>query len=326
MSYPYIIQGKNIVVVIDNKPFQIGQTHIAYEKIKQAIKDSDWETVKDSVEPKEVIVQYAQGNIKIDGNKLLWKDEEMHGALASRLIEMYKEGFAIAPLELFIANLLENPSKRAVDELYGFLEKNTLPLTDDGCFLAYKKVRGDYKDVYSGTIDNSVGQNVSMPRNKVNDNKDQTCSDGLHFCSIDYLAHFGGERIVILKINPRDVVSIPTDYNNAKGRCCAYYVIGEVENVQQPEKAFTAAVDITYKESNKSRNFATRPVSGLFKNGNRWCRSNGTFASRAEIDAHLRAGGDGNVRNTPVGPMKQNSRGQWIWCATGTYVPKQYLP
>jgi hypothetical protein len=33
---------------------------------------------------------------------------------------------------------------------------------------------------------------------------------------------------VIVKINPRDVVSIPTDYNNAKGRACRYEVIGEV--------------------------------------------------------------------------------------------------
>jgi hypothetical protein len=32
---------------------------------------------------------------------------------------------------------------------------------------------------------------------------------------------------MILKINPRDVVAIPADYNNTKGRCCRYEVIGE---------------------------------------------------------------------------------------------------
>lgn len=66
-ALPYIVQGKNIVVVIDNKPFQIGPAHIAYDKIKQAIKDDDWDTVRESVEPKEVIVQYAEGNVRIDG-------------------------------------------------------------------------------------------------------------------------------------------------------------------------------------------------------------------------------------------------------------------
>ena len=33
---------------------------------------------------------------------------------------------------------------------------------------------------------------------------------------------------MVLKINPRDVVSIPNDYNNQKGRCCRYEVIDEV--------------------------------------------------------------------------------------------------
>jgi len=34
---------------------------------------------------------------------------------------------------------------------------------------------------------------------------------------------------VIVKIDPADVVSIPSDYNNQKGRCCKYMVIREVE-------------------------------------------------------------------------------------------------
>jgi len=79
-----------------------------------------------------------------------------------------------------------------------------------------------------------------MTRNEVNDDKNQTCSAGLHFCSQDYLNHFGGSRIMILKINPRDVVSIPTDYKNSKGRCCRYEVIGELG--VDPEEAFTAPV------------------------------------------------------------------------------------
>jgi hypothetical protein len=78
---------------------------------------------------------------------------------------------------------MENPSYRAVNELYGFLEKNRLPITPDGHFLAYKKVRDDYKDIHSGTMDNSVGKIVEMERNQVNDDKNQTCSSGLHFCS-----------------------------------------------------------------------------------------------------------------------------------------------
>ena len=85
-------------------------------------------------------------------------------------------------------------------------------------------------DIHSGSFDNSVGRICEMPRNRVCDDKDQTCSAGLHFCSISYLPSFSdrdGGKTMILKINPADVVSIPSDYNNTKGRCCKYIVVAE---------------------------------------------------------------------------------------------------
>jgi len=240
MSLPYLIQGSNIVVVINNQPHTISKTHITYQKVLDAIKANDWATVQDVIEPKKVVINYGAGNVEVQGDELFWKGRPMHNALTTRMIAMLQEGFPIEPLVLFMENLMSNPSKRAVDELYGFLEKNNLPITPDGHFLAYKKVRENYMDVHSGTFDNSVGKVCEMERNMVDDDKDRTCSSGLHFCSQEYLNHFGGEHTMILKINPRDVVSIPSDYNNSKGRCSRYEVIGELG--VNPEDAFTAAV------------------------------------------------------------------------------------
>jgi len=175
---------------------------------------------------------------------LFWKGKEMHNALTTRMVAMLQDEFPIEPLVNFMENLMSNPSKRAVDELYGFLEKNSLPITPDGHFLAYKKVKQDYTDCHSGTMDNSVGKIVEMERNEVDDNKEVTCSTGLHFCSQEYLPHFGGStsRVVIVKINPRDVVSIPVDYHNAKGRACRYEVIGEVGSNPDDEVEFDKPV------------------------------------------------------------------------------------
>ena len=247
MSYPYIIQGNNVTVVIDSQPHTISKTHITYQKVVDAIKADDWETVKDIIEPKKVVLNYGQGNLSIQGETLYWKGHEFHNALSNRMIQMLQEGFNIDPLVAFMENLMHNPSKRAVDELYGFLEKNNLPITPDGHFLAYKKIRSDYKDCHTGTMDNSVGQVVEMPRWMVDDNKDNTCSAGLHFCSQEYLSSFSGDRTVILKINPRDVVSIPSDYNNSKGRTCRYEVIAELG--VNPQDAFTSPVQSTANES-----------------------------------------------------------------------------
>jgi hypothetical protein len=243
MSYPYLIQGSNIVVVIGNKSHTISKTHITYQKVLDAIKAGDWDSLPDIIEPKKVVLSYGAGNVEIQGETLFWKGKELNTGLSVRMIQMLQEGFPIEPMVNFMENLYQNPSHRAVTELYGFLEKNNLPITPDGHFLAYKKIRADFTDCHTGKMNNSVGQVVEMERHEVNDNKDQTCSTGLHFCGMSYLSSFGGERTVIVKVNPRDVVSIPSDYNEAKGRACRYEVIGEL-NVN-PEDAFTAPVQST---------------------------------------------------------------------------------
>lgn len=228
--YPYIVQGNNITIVIDSQPFTISKTHITYSQVLEAIKAGEWEKVKEIVDPVKVVLNFGHGNVTIEGEQLFWKGRPLHSALATRMISMLQEGFPVEPMANFMENLFKNPSKRSVDELYGFLEKNSLPITPDGHFLAYKRVREDYLDCHSGTMDNSIGKVVEMERNEVDDDKDRTCSAGLHFCSHSYLGHFGGDRVVIVKINPADVVSIPSDYNGAKGRACRYEVIGEVAN------------------------------------------------------------------------------------------------
>jgi hypothetical protein len=277
MALPYLIQGKNIVVVVNNTPHTISSTHIAYERIKQAIRDGDWNTVEEVVEPKAVLIGYGQGNVTIQGEQLLWKNTPMHTSLSQRVVSMYQEGFPIEPMINFMDNLMDNPSKRSVDQLYSFLEEGQLPITPDGHFLAYKKVGYDYMDVHSQTVLNKPAELltqeelafmpiaggkqrevtievvdnvtvVSMARNGVDDNPNNTCSEGLHFCSREYLNHFGGERIVILKINPRDVVSIPVDYGYTKGRCSRYEVIGEIEGDVDQQTSMRMAVYVTTRD------------------------------------------------------------------------------
>jgi len=226
--FPYLIQGDNITLVVDNKPHTVNRTHPTYQRVVDAVKANDWDTVRDVIDPKQVVINWAQGHISVQGEQLFWQGQPFHSALSRRMIDMLKEGFDIGPMAAFMTNLMQNPSKRSVDELYGFLEANKLPITPDGHFLAYKRVRADYLDCHSGTMDNSPGRVVEMSRNQVDDNKENTCSAGLHFCSQEYLQSFSGDRTVIVKINPRDVVSIPTDYNNSKGRTCRYEVISEL--------------------------------------------------------------------------------------------------
>lgn len=240
--YPYIITGNSVVVVVNNKQHTLSKGNIGFDALVEAIKEGRWEEVPGLVSPVDVIRKFSDGLVDVVDGQVTFDGEPVDSSLSRRIGDMFEQGFDIQPLVNFMHNLYKNPSKRAVDELYGFLEAGNMPITEDGYFLAYKKVRDDYKDVYSGTFDNSVGQVVSMPRNKVDDNKENTCSVGLHFCSFDYLKNFGGTRVMILKINPADAISIPVDYKLAKGRCCRYTVIGEVPQEELHQNVLTKTV------------------------------------------------------------------------------------
>lgn len=228
----FILGSDSVTVYLDGKPFTINKQAQTYNAVIKGLRTNDEDAVRAAVNIRDTIVSSltkSSGNkVQISNGEIMYGDRKVTGLVASRVFTMIDLGLSVDPMVRFIENLMQNPSKRAVDELFGFLDACNLPITEDGHFLAYKRVRADYKDCHSGTMDNSVGKVVSMERNAVDDNKEQTCSYGLHACSYSYLQHFGGAKIVVVKINPADVVSVPVDYNNAKLRTCRYEVVDEI--------------------------------------------------------------------------------------------------
>ena len=212
----------SLALNINNKPYNIDSSNPNWDRVISALKAGDFEAIPDLINQTKALFKfvtsgtdrYANIEVNIEYGTIVYNGEPVASVIVDHIFRMKEQGFDIKPMLRFLDNLLSNPSKRAVDELYGFLQYGKMPITEDGCFIAYKRVRGDYKSVHDGKTDNSIGSRPSMPRNLVNENSNETCSTGLHFCSHEYLKHFTGKRVVILKINPRDVVSIPADYNN----------------------------------------------------------------------------------------------------------------
>ena len=231
----YVLTPSNLTVLLGARPYNIAKTDSIYADVVELVKANATEAeVLAVINRAQAAVQKAAQitpNIAISNGVVTFKGQSIDNSLTTRMLQMLDEGFDLIPMAKFLENLMENPSYRAVSELYGFLEKGNMPITPDGHFMAYKAVRPDYKDIHSGTMDNSIGRVVEMPRNGVDEDKNRTCSAGLHFCSFDYLPHFAhaNGHIVLVKINPRDVVAIPADYNDTKGRTCRYEVTGEYE-------------------------------------------------------------------------------------------------
>jgi hypothetical protein len=222
-----------ITVVLDGERYSINAGNGLFSKALEAYKVNDWDAFIACVNPtirlKSLYASYEGIEVK-DGNLYVFGDP-VHSTLATRVLSFLENGLDCVHLFKFILKLNLNPSKRAVDELYTFLEHRALPITDNGNFLAYKAVNSDYTDKYSGKFLNTIDAVLEMPRNKVDDDKNVGCSYGFHAGTIEYAKQFSGGagRIVIVEINPSDVVSIPTDCEFQKLRTCKYKVVGEYE-------------------------------------------------------------------------------------------------
>lgn len=147
----------------------------------------------------------------------------------------------------FMLNLDENPSHRAQEATYKWVEANGLTITEEGHFLGYKAVTDTPEflssssgpdnwvngSLYNGgascQVPHEVGSVISKKRADVDDTPGGGCSVGLHVGTYDYASTF--EAILMtVKINPRDVVSVPDSNMSFKIRVCRYEVISINEN------------------------------------------------------------------------------------------------
>lgn len=228
--YPYIITNDSVTVVFNGEPHTILEGHPNYPSVLDALYDELWDHVPDLMSLTLAVTRYVDGKLTVANGQVCYAGVPLHSAVTERLMQMMREGLDVQYLVNFIKNVCENPDARAVSGLYDWIERADLPLTKGGHILAYKIVADNYTDCYTGTLDNSVGQTVEIPRFDCDPDPERTCSRGLHFCSAGYLPHYGwgNTRVVLLKINPRDVVAFPHDYNISKGRCSKYEVIQEI--------------------------------------------------------------------------------------------------
>lgn len=246
VSY-FISTTGNITVFINGEPhcFYLDKNKDICEKLKSLIVKQDFDNiveivknyeqdngVREYIEPLKTLpgIEFTDDTVTIDG-------ELIDDALSEQILLYKRNNLNIMPFVNFIRNLKANPSYRVRHQLYRFIKKSMddggFHLTQEGNIVAYKRVKNNLKDIYTGTIDNSPGKIISMDRTNVNDDPNQTCSAGLHFCSYSYLekyAHSENDKILVVEINPADVVSIPTDHNDAKGRCCKYKVISILDD------------------------------------------------------------------------------------------------
>lgn len=260
----FVIAKDGITLYMDGKSYTMAKDHEDYDEAKdillncsdQIMQDEELhDIVVDLFSRKEKIVRLLDSKntpIVIQDGILEYKGNVLKESLVKRMLEVNSHSGDLTPFIKFLEKIFENPSGQSINELYAFLERNNLPITNEGDFLAYKKVGLEFLDLHTSTIDNSPGKEVWMSRMEVNPDRTQTCSHGLHVCSKEYLPHYGSDEsstVVVVQINPRDVVSVPEDYNDAKMRVCRYKVLEELPEYRYHKVSdYYADIDEDYIE------------------------------------------------------------------------------
>jgi hypothetical protein len=227
----FILTENSLTVSIDGATHTINSGHPGWKTAIECLKKKDYVGLKDCLSIKKAFTAYTDGKVVVKNNMIWFNGEPIHNYLTSKILNFIELGLPHESLIKFLERLMANPSRRAVNELYSFLSHKNLPITDSGTFLAYKSVREDYTDHHSGSFNNSIGNILEMPRNRVDDNYQNGCSYGFHAGSLEYASSFGGKEsiLLIVEIDPADVVSVPSDSDCQKLRTCKYKVIAKYD-------------------------------------------------------------------------------------------------
>lgn len=216
---------------------------------------------------KNLLAEHANNNGNVysfEGSSVLLNGEPLDKPLADHLMRVIDEDGSVRnkdvweALTQFIERLRNNVSPFVRDQLLNWLEAANnndrgFTISKDGMLMGYKGFRLTDGVAYSsykgeatvvnqdGTIThfehdyipNRVGDTVSMPRHRVQDNPSIGCSVGLHVGTYDYAYGYARDVVYLVEVDPADVVSVPTECDSQKIRASKYKVVQAVTEVKR---------------------------------------------------------------------------------------------
>jgi len=238
-------ESSSIAVYVDGQLLVAGSDHPNFATIVKLARDGD-ESVADLFDIGQAIatsfdavserVSYANGELFFDGDPI-------QGLLVDHIIRSLEAGLQdTSGLVAFLENLSANPNPESVSMLYDWLQANgEFTIDTDGMLVGYKGVSSDGKSIHSGKaivdgevvtgrIPNYAGSVIEMPRSEVQFDPSIGCHTGLHVGTYEYARSFGQGELLEVRVNPRDVVSVPTDCSAQKLRCCRYTVVAPISD------------------------------------------------------------------------------------------------
>lgn len=220
----YIQSDDCLTFFLDNTQYQVRADNAFYKDFLRACGKQDRAKLEELLDCLKDFDKRVERSVKVINGELIVDGVAFGGSISDRIKKMYQDGHSVAGLINFVKKVLRNPDKDSRDSIFDFLTKNGMPITEDGDFIGYKYVTGEFKDCHTQTFDNSPGSVCKIDRLKVNPDRSACSSYGLHIGTYEFVKDHS--TIVCCLINPEHVVSVPIG-DEHKVRVCEYTVIGQ---------------------------------------------------------------------------------------------------
>jgi hypothetical protein len=212
----------------------------------------------------------------IERGVIFYDGDELHNAVADQILKVIDEGDPMSSIVNFAEKIMLNPNDHSREQLYAWLDQNDFEITDSGDIVVYKGCVNrdpenddddiDIQSSHSGTdtvivtpengkpfkvtgqVPQPIGGSVEMARGNVHHDPGRACDHGLHVGTLKYAKAFSRTRLLRCLVNPRDVVSVPTDStgfvkdDNQKIRVSRYRIIEEINEDGSPKGQTSADI------------------------------------------------------------------------------------
>ena len=265
----YIINSRDgkpqsLSCVLDGRPVTVASSNPNFKDIIVELGKPTHDAVKlrRLMDVGESIREYSGTKIDVRRGRVYFRGKEVHNTLTRRIVEFMRADLPCDRLIRFFQNIQSNPNERSRNFLYNYCENFKIPITEDGCVLLYKTITNDYKDKWTGTIDNHPGKVVRMRRQDCNEDANKPCERSLHGGNWNYVCGYGSgdDRFVLIKMNPRDCVCVPHDSSFEKVRMCRYAVLQEVKRDEVVEFKTECAEQVSYYNVRDSKGHFTKEI------------------------------------------------------------------
>ena len=256
---PYSVNDSGWTFFVNNRPMFVAADSPNFARVAEAVAESDYDALIDLLTEdkfnsafRTLVYSDKDGCFKIVSNDeddyaIQYTDDDgkvhvLPDVLCDKLVNLYQQKVDMTRYVNFVRNVYLNPRPDSITELFDFLSYKELPITQNGTFIAYKGVQNDLfsitantetrvlkGDVKHGKIKNALNSEIEVHIDDVDPDRRKHCSNGLHVGSYHYAADFGS-TVLAVEVNPKDVVSVPTDYSCQKCRVAKYKVLSIVES------------------------------------------------------------------------------------------------